>query len=158
MIVFVEGVDGSGKTTLIEQLVARGAKRVDPVPRNDPHPYASWCKLFAKCRDEVYICDRGYITDAVYRLCDGNKPMLGMGQILSLLSDSKFVYCAIKDSFKQSMQRGEDNITDIRTHNELKQIYKYVMRAIHMFTNTDILVYNWHTNSLQEVESFMNNK
>lgn len=121
----VEGVDGSGKSTLVKTLKEN--------------------KLDAE--------DRSFITDIVYRLEDGQNPWsyVNMEDMARTLNNSVIVYCKNKYSFEKSMERGEDNITSKKRSNKLQKIYKYVMTFIRNYTRAIIFEYNWQSDDVNEL-------
>lgn len=152
MIVFVEGVDGSGKTTLVKQLQERGY-RTEYCYREDTH-FSILNEM--KKSDKVYILDRGPITDIVYRLTDDlPRDEMTLLEIATLLEGSKIIYCSQPLAYEYATARGEDNIKSKIAHDKLTVCYEYVMSIIARFCNTKIILYNWHMHDITNIIKFI---
>lgn len=155
MIIFVEGVDGSGKSTLIEQLSdlysnVRISKADDKV--------VVWNKtiLFGKSlnADSVILIDRSPLTEYVYRTEDGKPCKYKYSQILKWLKSGKVIYCNNESAYDNAMSRGEDNLTDKRRHAKVKHIYDTYISNLRL-EEVPILYYNWQENCLDDVIKFI---
>ena len=156
MIVIIEGVDGSGKSTLVRQLVEEGY-RATSIESHREEEYSKWCKAYKEAQDDVVVTDRSFVTDLVYRMFDGKErrgmDLLGMSLILN--SDVKIVFCESGTEFDDSMTRGEDNITRREDNEAIALVYRVVKNLIKSFTDSDVFVYDWHTMSVSDVINFI---
>lgn len=155
MLVILEGADGSGKTTLAEQLRNKGYT-VFKFARGDNPSYTTMLK-FALERD-VYVIDRMFITTWVYRILDG-QPLDNVDfkweDMFTLLNISKIVYCKTEKQFERSMQRGEDNITSVEKANKLKSIYDFVFETIKLYGMSTVINYDWTKDNIRKVYKFI---
>lgn len=155
MFVFFEGVDGSGKSTLVGKVlemltacdVPAGYLNFEDVI-NDPQGEYNQLVEYQTTR-KIWLVDRCFITDIVYRIVD-EKPRMGIDlyQALRFLNGSKIVYCKTKTSYKDALRRGDDNIPDLKTHNKRCQTYDTIISLIRMFTGAKVYTFDWRTDYL----------
>ena len=153
MIILIEGVDGSGKSTLCKQLTLEGYILTD-VPQGVHQSEEYRGKAVS---DNIYICDRSFISDLVYRLEDG-KPRRGMDiySMVKVLSEGvKVIFCHTDTSYEDSMARGEDNITDKSRNLAINHLYNIVYRLLKIFANVPVIDYNWKTDDISDVIKFI---
>lgn len=151
MIIYLEGPDGSGKSTLsdaiTDELITRdmpvmqikdGNCGVDTHPkspfRNTPDQLISALAQLAYS-DMIYVLDRGPISDVIYRHFDDYKPVLNESQVadlLSLLKDKvKVVFCDNDVAEQKMLERGDDNPIAIEKHKDITNCYRnYMMTCI----------------------------
>ena len=150
MIIYLEGPDGSGKSTLsdalTDELITRdmpvmqikdGKCGVDTHPkspfRNTPDQLISALAQLAYS-DMIYVLDRGPISDVIYRHFDDYKPVLNEGQVvdlLSLLKDNvKVIFCDNDIAEQKMLERGDDNPIAIEKHKEITNCYRNFMKSI----------------------------
>lgn len=154
MLVIVEGVDGSGKTTLVNQLKEQGYKVVPAIPRDEPNQFDKWSEYVDS--DEICIVDRSFITDMVYRAIDRQKPCnITLRAAAWLLKRSKLILCESNTAYEDAMRRGEDNITDFATSCMIKFTYVTLFRIFQMYGQTEIMSYDWKKQTLNEVIQFI---
>ena len=158
MTVIIEGVDGSGKSTLVKQLADEGF-RVATVESNrvSRKEFIEWETLSMYQNDEIVITDRSFLTDLVYRIHDG-KERKGMDLYhMSMVLDEnvKVVFCETGTEFDDAMARGEDNITSRAASKDISDIYRVVREMVRLFTKTPVFVYNWHDMSVSDVINFI---
>ena len=114
MLILVEGADGSGKTTLVNQLSEYfPTMRIN---RGNNHLKELYDNL--TCMNEDIVLDRSFITDVVYRLAlddDIGTDGINMFYMDCILRDSIVIYCKTVTQFDDAKSRGEDNITDLKT-------------------------------------------
>lgn len=152
MLILVEGADGSGKTTLVNQL-----NEYFPtlrINRNNDHIPDFYDNL--TCMGEDIVLDRSFITDVVYRLAlDDGKETDGIDifYIEHILLDSVVVYCKTATQFDDAKARGEDNITDLKTAQKISRYYDAVMKFINTRTSTHVIKYDWHFDTVEELVS-----
>lgn len=153
MLIFVEGRDGSGKTTLCDTLYKRGFNTI----RVARGLNKSFCELAEL--NGTYICDRSFITELVYRIVDNTKCDMSLETMIKLLHRGKvkIIYCCTKDDFKNSMKRGEDNITTEEASNRLALLYNHILAALVRTENIKVFEYDWHKDDINKVVQFVNN-
>lgn len=155
MLVILEGADGSGKTTLAEQLRNKGYT-VFKFARGDNPSYKTMLK-FALDKD-VYVLDRMFVTSWVYRILDGqplDKTDFRWDDMFTLLNISKFIYCKTEKQFERSMERGEDNITSVEKAVKLRSIYDFVFATIKLYNISTAITYDWTNDKLNKVLKFI---
>lgn len=153
MIVLIEGPDGSGKTTLCNQLRFEGYVPIN-IPQDASQRGSYWIAAFST---HIYISDRSYITDLVYRIHDG-KPREGMSlqdMLTGLERHTKIILCESGTEYADSMARGEDNITEKADSDNIKQIYDIITSMFKIFADVPVMKYNWRTDDLDDVIKFI---
>lgn len=144
MLILVEGADGSGKTTLVNQLSEYfTTTRVSRNLNKDDLCNFYWSLGYL---DNI-VLDRSFITDVVYRLAldDGiGTDGLSMEEISDILRNCIVVYCKTVTQFDDAKARGEDNITDLKTAQTISRYYDAVMKFINTRTSTHVIKYDWH--------------
>lgn len=159
MIVYFEGVDGSGKSTIIKKLQDEfGYDVVTPPQRTDDKrkEYIAWEDFISSYKDKVVLCDRGFISEFVYRLVDYKITFLTLELFVKLLTNCKIVHCISPTSFTDAQERGEDNIVTFEQHKRIEQLYFDTMSMINKFTKMPILTFDWHNQSMSDVIKFIN--
>lgn len=153
MIVLIEGVDGSGKSTLCETL--RNSGYIVSNIEQDENQSVEYVR---RARGELtYICDRSFLSDLVYRLEDG-KPRQGMNlySMLAILSQGcKVIICKTGSEYKDSMARGETNITSKYRNTVIRAYYDKVAQLLKDFANVPVKYYNWKTDDISDVINFI---
>lgn len=154
MIIYLEGPDGSGKSTLRKKLMAYlelmpsilkelGVDNViengeDLIPTRPTNPKRlTLDQLFIKLHKmannstTLYICDRGPISDVIYRLFDEYEPVLTLNQYLNIWIRNRYlittVYCDSDSSLEVLKVRGDDNPVAIANHDAIRYLYKQIM-------------------------------
>ena len=148
MIVYIEGVDGTGKTTFAKALYEKLKKekifkKVEPdgealIPTKpkDPKrlkPQELHIKFVEMAEDlnTLYICDRGPLSDIIYRTFDNYTPVVDLITLSTMIAMSGpkvfLVHCDTADSFTNMMTRGETNPTSINFHKALKKLYRQII-------------------------------
>lgn len=153
MLVLLEGVDGSGKTTLANELHKKNFKVVKSLDGQLPNQYELY-KTIADS-DEIVIFDRSFLSEVVYRMHDKKKPNITLKQVVSLLDNCKIIHCNTTTSYKDSMTRGEDNIIDEVVHNKIRKLYENLCILLTLFSNTKIFHYNYRIHKLNDVIKFI---
>lgn len=151
MLIFVEGPDGSGKSTLVKALSDKYATA--KVPRN-AESIQLWNAIKRVSDGGDVVFDRSPITDLMYRILDGEACTCGIDNILYWLHGSKIIFCNSDTAFKDAMERGETNITDESRHNILSSIYETFMQILKL-SKYDVMYYDWRYNSLTDVIEFI---
>lgn len=124
-IICAEGIDGSGKTTLVQRLENFG----------------------------IYANDRSFITDVAYRIEDGNKPWCNVTllEMSFVLNHCIVIYCKNDSSFENSIKRGETNVVTKERSDRLSKIYDGVMRFIELFTEATVITYDWQRDNIDDL-------
>lgn len=159
MLILVEGVDGSGKTTLCKQLVDKC--KVQQININGALSeafdlYRSFVSHVTICNTTV-ITDRSFVTDLVYRLSD-DKPRetIDLSQMCYLLRGPvAIVLCETDTSYEDAMKRGEDNIIDKQRSDEIKKTYEIITSMFNKFLNVPVYKYNWKKQNVGDVINFI---
>lgn len=165
MIIMIEGVDGSGKTTLRKALAeklnkTKAVKGIEEIiedaelliPTRPSQPerlnreeLLNKLKDFATDNKRIYILDRGPISDIIYRTFDKHEPVLTLLEMLqvslSTQLNSVIIFCDSDKSEEFMLKRGEDNPVSIQRHQELRYLYKQVMPLMDAIT-VDIFQYD----------------
>ena len=152
MLILVEGADGSGKTTLVNQLSEYfPTMRIN---RGNDHIKEFYDNL--TCMNEDIVLDRCFITDLVYRLAldDGiGTDGINMFYMDCILRDSIVIYCKTVTQFDDAKARGENNITDLKTAQTISKYYDAVMKFINTRTSTHVIKYDWHFDTPEDLVS-----
>lgn len=150
MIIYLEGVDGSGKTTLAKAIYNRllqihkvyNVEVVEDgeslIPTRPDHPnrlnlteLVKQLTKMAKSIDTIYICDRGPISDILYRTFDNHQPVIDLQSFIWLWMNYNIgvitVHCDSDLSTKAMLDRGESNPIAVTHHTSLRYLYKQIM-------------------------------
>lgn len=156
MIILVEGNEGTGKTTLINEIIKKKpfvyVKYTKEIPNTD-----ELYNTLLRCDDNI-IFDRSFITDMVYRCWDGKKPQTTLDMIGFLLSHKdrfKIIFCHNDNSFKNAKLRGEDFITTQEIHDIIETHFKVIQRLIELYTEVPCYSYDYDYNSVEDVIEFL---
>ncbi len=151
MIVYIEGVDGSGKSTFAKAITKYlQDKKMDVYPKGEKlmvtHPWrldrTTKENLLFNLRaclmsQTVFIVDRGEISDLIYRAFDNDKYTALM--TLKEYQDHYnyyshryiLVHCDSNRSEQLMLERGEDNPISITEHQKLRYLFNQVMPLFH---------------------------
>ena len=147
MIIYLEGPDGSGKTTLVQniwdQLVRKYYVTIGAEEDIPTHPKRqnriSEGELFKKLKkmaksNIVYVLDRGPLSDIIYRIFDEYKTVTTLSKMLDFLvrynNKILMVYCHTPDAEKYMLERGDDNPVALAKHKDITRAYNLVMSLI----------------------------
>lgn len=150
MIIYLEGPDGSGKSTLSDAITDELITRDMPVMQIkdgncgiDTHPKSQYrntpdqlISAFAQLAygDIIYVLDRGPISDVIYRCYDEYEPVISVDKVvnlLSLLKDKvKVIFCDNDIAEQKMLERGDDNPIAIAKHKEITNNYRSIMYFI----------------------------
>lgn len=155
MIIILEGVDGSGKTTLCKQLKDIGYTPIQI--ESGENEFLQWQKEKLRFKDSVAICDRSFITDLAYRIydCESRRGMDLMSMCKILENDVKIVFLESNTEYEDSMSRGEDNVTTEHQSRCIKRNYRIIADVLNIFTNVKTMFYNWRNDSISDVINFI---
>lgn len=159
MIVYFEGVDGSGKSTIIKKLQEEfGYDVVTPSQSmyNKFQEYVAWEHFASDYENKIILCDRSFISEFVYRLVDNQATFLTLELLAKLLTNCKIVHCTSSTAFTDAQERGEDNIVTFEQHKRIEQLYFDTMSIINKFTKIPILSFDWHNQNILDVIKFIN--
>lgn len=153
MLILVEGVDGSGKSTLVRKLAELGYTTLYP-PRCITDPFQLYTNaIFSK---SSIIFDRSFVSDMVYRLQDNEKPdKIDLAMAAQILNSCKVIHCDTKYSYRNSIERGEDNITSEVQHKLIKEYYNVILTLFNKFTKVKIFKYDFTKVKIEEVIKFI---
>lgn len=154
MIIFVEGCDGSGKSTLINQLSEHFI--VVRIPRVAEDRYA-WDKLCLMCKnlsDRHILVDRSPLTEYIYRSEERTESKFQFASVMNWLRRGKFVYCRSYTAHEDAMKRGEDNITTKSRHDKIQQFYDTFVPSL-IAEGIKVMYYDWHEQSPNDVIKFI---
>ena len=156
MVLLIEGADGTGKSTLIKNLVEQldNARQFACVPRGWPMQKDYWDSLMYNINSErnIAIIDRCFISELVYRSIKNDKLRnISLSDVLELLNKSyvKIIYCHTDDAYKFAKLRGEDYIKTLEEASEIENMYKYLMLLFKNFSNAKIIEFDWQKDELK---------
>lgn len=148
MVIYLEGPDGSGKTSLTQQIeyqckllsipctLAEPSINTNPSKPNRISKEKLMLALYEMLNDykRVYILDRGPISDCIYRLFDNYEPvasLLDIANILSLYKDNLLlIYCNNSSAERYMLERGDDNKVAIEKHHKISYAYDMIMNLL----------------------------
>ena len=174
MIIYLEGVDGTGKSTLVRMLEdslsqfgkvdAEANKRI-PTHPNRPGRVTQ-AKMFkelkAMARDNViHIVDRGPISDVIYRVFDAHKSVTTIEKVQEFLQEFNnrvlTIYCRNNVAKRNMLERGDDNPVAIEKHDELTKAFDIVMQLIFKNLHCNYGIYDYTDDrSINEIIGFAN--
>lgn len=154
MLIIIEGNEGTGKTTLINNLeehlpfvrlkYSKDVKNIELLLQ------------FAANSEELFVADRSFVTDMVYRIFDGKKGKMSLQSIGTICySNVKIVMCDNDTGYEDAMKRGEKNITDKKDYDYITNTFYKIIRLLRSFTNIEIFQYDFHYTSVEEVVNFI---
>jgi hypothetical protein len=156
MLVIIEGIDGSGKSTLCEQLSNKGYTIVRKSRTDKNLTFREFRFLqFAK---EKYVIDRALLTPWAYRLLDNQQldcDDFSFKEIITFLEDSPIIYCNCSNAFVYAIKRGEENIDSISKSNKLRQIYDFIIGTLELYNAATIFKYDFEKQTVDDVINFI---
>lgn len=165
MIIYLEGVDGSGKTRLANYLYENinkvrfkiephGELNINTKPgeyRLPKRVLLDELNYMAYDDDTIYIVDRGPLSDIIYRAFDKIEPVISLTEMLDWCKSLRFsgrleiIHCSADKSKEDMLARGDDNPVALSFHDEINYLYDQLMP---LFTN---LTYNWKKDNTQKL-------
>lgn len=174
MIIYLEGADGSGKSTLVELLKdslhkyakvdAEANKRIPTHPKKPGRLTETqmYNQLKQMAKDNViHIIDRGPISDIVYRVFDDYPALTTIDKLENFLADNNnrilTIYCSSPIAQVKMMERGDDNPIAIEHHSEISKVFNIVMDSIYNTLPYNYIVYDFNRQgSINEVLALAN--
>lgn len=151
MITFIEGVDGSGKTTLANKLKEKGFVQVNLPERSDnkSEENANWREFcYTYCNyvknDVAFIADRSMISEIVYRMQDFQETFVTESLFAKFLHGIQVVYCNSGTSYQDAIARGDDNIKNVAQHVERSILYNGFIYFLQEVYEIPVCTYDWH--------------
>lgn len=160
MLVIVEGNEGAGKTTLINEL----AKTIPFVYVKYPKEIKNTSTMLENFAGMPYmfVLDRSFISDIVYRRLDhktGQMTLFDIGCLCKVHENNiKIIFCHNKDAFKNAMKRGETNITVESIHKILDNEFYTIEEMLKNFTDIEIFDYDYEYQDVNDVIEFLQEK
>lgn len=150
MIIYFEGADASGKSTLIKAIADR-LKELQRVNKLDVHINAEnivptrpgrpdrisptelikrWVAM-ATDINTVYLMDRGPISDVIYRTFDQYHPVVNLMQFYAIYIAYyrliTVIHCDSSGSEEALKARGDDNPIALKHHQQIRYLFKQIM-------------------------------
>ena len=150
MLIILEGADGSGKTTLRQKFSELGYMTKACIP----HETIEWEVIRSTSNQIDVVLDRSVISDMVYRtvLRDEERWDISLREAVRLFSENTIViHCKTNSQYEDSMQRGEDNITDKAIARKIDAFYDDFLHFLTVFTDIKLIKYNWQKDSFDEL-------
>lgn len=156
MLVILEGADGSGKTTLMQQLLEKGFTCKKTL-RGENRERLMRLYNETMSSNSLIVIDRSFISDIVYR-CNDDLPREGLdaNEAIQILDKGcRIVYCKTDSQYDDSIRRGEDNITSYSKSEQISKTYDLFMTFAKKYTNTKVFEYDWHNQTVDDVVDFI---
>lgn len=157
MLIFIEGPDGSGKTTLCKELVECGtADILINIPRGTKNQREIYNLL--RYSSHKIVFDRCFISDLTYRLWDNCKPDdMTLEDMLCVLNDtdSRIIFCESDSAFDDAQKRGESFITNRKNHDAISSNYNVIQNLLRKFTTVPVMVYDRKYSDVSDVIKFI---
>jgi thymidylate kinase len=156
MLLIIEGNEGTGKTTLINQL----AEEIPFVTIKYPKEVKNTFQMLNNfTKDSIlYVLDRSFISDIVYRRLDhkkGQMTLYQIGQLCGSPSGIKIIFCHHDKAFENAVKRGETNITVESVHKIITDGFFFAEEMLKNFTDIDIFDYNYEYQDVNDVIEFI---
>ena len=155
MIIMVEGNEGTGKTTLINEISKSFPSIIVKYPKEVKNVFP-FLQQLAQLSHNI-ILDRSMITDLAYRMWDHKPGQMTLEEIGKVLEwkNLKIIYCENDRAFENSIERGEDFITTKELHAQIDSNFRKVFALIEAFSNAKVLHYDYDYNDVDEVIDFL---
>ena len=157
--VFLEGVDGTGKTTLFNKVKGLfGESEYFTFPS---HPINEDISFYLDLKkdhtNKVCMMDRSFVTDLTYRLTDNEEPSFTLSEMENFCRDNAVyvIYCNNENSYQKAMERGDDNIPDENTHKLRQFMYTISLNIFKTYGNVQILSYDYEKDEFNNIVLFL---
>lgn len=164
MLVIFEGVDGSGKTTVIKKLKEKFGweEIIWPGKQKNPTKFIEMVKKFTEDHaveindNKVYLMDRGGVGEILYGTLEnrlGSTTPKAYKPLVDFWKNCVFVYCRNNNAYKNAITRGEDGIT------KKEEIHKIISSAYgeaiaYRIAPDNYIVYNYEwENAFEDLAS-----
>ena len=157
MLIFVEGPDGSGKTTLCKELIECGAADVYLSMSRETKNRNEFYELMRHSKHKI-VFDRCFISDIAYRLWDNGKTDdMNLEDMLYVLHhcDTRIIFCDTDSAFEDSQSRGETFITNRKNHDVISNNYRTLQMILRKFTDVPIMLYDRKFSDVSDVIKFI---
>lgn len=151
MIVILEGPDGSGKSTLTNNLYSYFSKIIETDKDGESRVETRPGRI-KKTKDELmielermanskklYLLDRSPISDIVYRVFDDYQPVFSLKDLMSFINRNIsrvfIIRCRVDDSYNIMRKRGDDNPVALYRYDEICKVYQIIFDAISSITS-----------------------
>ncbi len=152
MIIYFEGADGSGKTTLKEKVVDRLmnmssltdkytiVNNIEPYINSNPSSgvrcsktdlYLRWKELIDD-QEAIYVIDRSPLSDIVYRAFDEHDVLMTLEDFTYLIKTTKVinVFCDSDRAEELMKARGDDNPIALAKHRTIRYLYRQAFSMV----------------------------
>lgn len=150
MLVILEGVDGSGKTTLASKLENLGFSTVR-VPKSANLSSLDWRRILELSNTMNMVLDRSWITDIVYTIenpIEHSPWPISLQDIASFTKGALLIHCDSDSAFENAVARGEDKVNTIERHNRIRDLYNDIIVMIGAYCSTcKIIEYDYDDES-----------
>ena len=156
MLVIVEGIDGSGKTTLCDALQRNNCEIIRQ-ERGDAKLSTSDITYYLTTT-KIIVMDRAILTPWAYRIFDNGKldsVDFSFVESLNILANAKVIYCNNKNAYSWSMRRGETNIKSFDDSERLRNIYDVIIGTIKLYNLSTVFEYDFEKDSVEDVIKFI---
>lgn len=154
MVILIEGNEGVGKTSLINALQEHLTFISVKYSKHFMNPYGMFSTM-AKSSD-LYVVDRGFVSDMVYRAIDGECPHTTLREIVELCErDVKIVFCYNDNAFENAIKRGETNIVSKEVHDKINEYFYFTEKLLRLFTPIETISYDWALDDVTDVVKFI---
>lgn len=166
MIIYLEGPDGSGKTTLAQTIAKVLVDKNITIPilsaeehiptRPNREDRVNERQLFKQLKimalsDKVYVIDRGPISDIIYRCFDNAEPVTTLNKVIKFLQKYNnkvmLVYCNSDSAYENMIARGDDNPVAVSQHSIISKMFKVIMNEIEANIDFNFQRYNYDIKS-----------
>ena len=157
MLIFIEGPDGAGKSTLCKELIdCNAADILVNIPRGTKYQFQFYDTV-GYCSHKI-VFDRCFISDLAYRLWDNCKPDdMSLDDMLTILNKfhSRVIFCQTDTAFDDAQKRGESFITNRKNHDLISKNYDVIQMLLRKFTNIPVMVYDRKFSDVSDVIKFI---
>ncbi len=157
-MIIVEGIDGTGKTTLVKKLELNGFYKFHfDYDKKTQDLYEKYLNILSLENIEKYVFDRSFISEVVYGPVFRGRSRLSDGQLISLAkkySGKNCILIYLKASKETLLKRQlDDNKDYFNIKNFYKDLDKFYEKAIGLLKK-HINTFSINTDSKNENEVF----